>query len=109
MFLEGTDGVLLGAMENHDFEMKRIVLQAGDGIFLYSDGVTEAMDENDSLYSDKRLCDLISQMGDRPSAQVVDAVMQSVLAFAGSAPQADDITMMMVRFRGDAGKPEGLN
>ena len=98
-FLEGTDGVLLGAMENLDYEMKRIVLQPGDGLFLYSDGVTEAMDENERLYSEERLCKVLANTDDQPSKRLIERVMQSVLNFAGSAPQTDDITMMMIRFR----------
>ena len=43
IFLEGTDGILLGAMEDIDYSMKRMMLVPGDGLLLYSDGVTEAM------------------------------------------------------------------
>lgn len=98
IFLEGTDGVLLGAMEDMDYAMKRVTLAEGEGLFLYSDGVTEAMDEEDRLYSDERLLEVLKDMGELSSAKVVAGVVESVLAFAGKAPQADDITVMMVRF-----------
>jgi phosphoserine phosphatase RsbU/P len=97
-FLEGTDGILLGAMEDMDYAMKRIVLDAEEGLFLYSDGVTEAMDEQESLYSEERLLEVLKAMGGLSSAEVVDRVTRNVLSFAGTAPQADDITVMMVRF-----------
>ncbi len=100
VYMEGTGGVLLGAMDDLDYEMKRLTLAPGEGIFIYSDGVTEAMDVDENLYSDERLIDVLS--GERPpsSTGIVDRVMESVLAFAGDAPQADDITMMAVRFLG---------
>jgi phosphoserine phosphatase RsbU/P len=97
-FLEGTEGILLGAMEDIDYAMKHIVLAAGEGLFLYSDGVTEAMDEQERLFSDERLIEVLAAMGGLSSAEVVAGVTQSVLSFAGKAPQADDITAMMVRF-----------
>jgi phosphoserine phosphatase RsbU/P len=96
-FLEGTDGLLLGAMEDIDYTMKRIILTAGEGLFLYSDGVTEAMDEKESLYSEERLIDCLNAMGGLSSEEVVNGVIKSVLSFAGAAAQADDITAMMVR------------
>jgi phosphoserine phosphatase RsbU/P len=97
-FLEGTEGILLGAMEDIDYTMKRITLVDGEGLFLYSDGVTEAIDEQEQLFSDERLIEVLKAMGGLSSAEVVAGVTQSVLSFAGTAPQADDITVMMVRF-----------
>ena len=85
-------------MEDIDYAMKRIILDTGEGLFLYSDGVTEAMDEQERLYSDGRLLEVLKAMGQMSSAEVVESVTQDVLSFAGTAPQADDITVMMIRF-----------
>ncbi|MBU1055709.1 MAG: SpoIIE family protein phosphatase [Proteobacteria bacterium] len=101
VFLEGTDGVLLGAMDGIEYEMKKIRLDAGEGLFIYSDGITEAMDEKENLYSEERLLELFKSMEPLPSSQVVDVVISSVLSFAGQAPQTDDITVMMLRFWGN--------
>lgn len=101
-FLEGTEGVLLGAVEDMDYHMKRTFLEAGDGVLLYSDGVTEAMNESEALYSDERLLALVQDLRQSTAADLVEGVMRSVLDFAGTAPQADDITMMMVRYQGGA-------
>lgn len=99
-FLAGTDGILLGAMEEYTFSMKHLVLAPGESLFLYSDGVTEAMDEQENLYSDERLLDFLDDLGNRAPRETVEAVMGSVLSFAGKAPQADDITLMMIRYSG---------
>lgn len=99
-FLPGTDGTLLGAMDDVAFAMKRLVLAPGESLLLYSDGVTEAMNEGEELYSEERLLQVLTEIGQRSPEETVKAVMASVLSFAGSAPQADDITLMMVRFRG---------
>lgn len=99
-FLPGTGGILLGAMEDASFAMKRIVLAPGESLLLYSDGVTEAMNERDELYSEERLLEFLGEIGSKSPEKTVEAVMENVLTFAGKAPQADDITMMMVRFSG---------
>lgn len=99
-FLPGTDGMLLGAMEDATFTMKRMVLAPGESLLLYSDGVTEAMDEQEELYSDERFLEFLEGLENRSPKETVGAVMESVLAFAGNAPQADDITLMMIRYSG---------
>ena len=99
-FLPGTDGILLGAMEDATFSMKRMVLAPGESLLLYSDGVTEAMDEREELYSEERFLEFLEEFGNRSPEETVGAVMENVVAFAGKAPQADDITVMMVRYSG---------
>ena len=99
-FLEETGGILLGAMEDFTFAMKQVQLAPGEGILIYSDGVTEAMDEREELYSDERLLELLGGMGACHPIETVKAVMADVLSFTGTAPQSDDITLMMVRYNG---------
>lgn len=99
-FLDGTDGILLGAMEDYDYGMAQLQLGPGDGLLLYSDGVTEAMDEEERLFSEERLLEVLAGLPGRSPRETVETVMRQVMAFAGTAPQADDITLMMVRYRG---------
>ena len=100
VFLDGTDGILLGAMEDYDYGMAQLQLGRGDGLLLYSDGVTEAMDEKERLFSEERLLEILAGLPGRSPRETVETVMRQVMAFAGTAPQADDITLMMVRYRG---------
>lgn len=99
-FLPGTDGILLGAMEDITFTMKRIVLAPGESLLLYSDGVPEAMNEREELYSEERFLEFLEGQGDRNPRETIGAVMESVTNFTGQAPQTDDITLMMIRFSG---------
>ncbi|BBO91334.1 SpoIIE family protein phosphatase [Desulfosarcina ovata] len=99
IFLEGTDGVLLGTLPDLEYAERRIVLAPGDGLFIYTDGITEAMDASGELYAEERLLGQLSGKDRLSPGQIIESVMQDVNAFAGSAPQADDITMMMVRLR----------
>ena len=58
------------------------------------------MNEGDELYSEERLLEVLDDLGRQTPEATVKAVMESVLVFAGKAPQADDITLMMVRYSG---------
>lgn len=72
-------------------------LGAGDTLVLFSDGVTEAQNAADEEFGDERLIACLRQRADAPAAAVIDHVLEAIDAFAGGAPQFDDITLMVVR------------
>lgn len=98
--LEMTQGMALGVMEDFLYQSKKIVLQKGDTIFLYTDGVTEATNEKEALFSEKRLEKEISVLKDKPIEEFAAGVMEKIRAFCQGVPQTDDITMMLLRFFG---------
>ncbi len=98
--VETTNGMALGVMEDFSYQSKKIVLQKGETIFLYTDGVTEAMNEREELFSEKRLENGIATLKDKPVQEVVAGIMEKVRAFSKGLPQTDDITMMILRFYG---------
>jgi phosphoserine phosphatase RsbU/P len=100
--VEQTGGIILGVEEEAVYQSKKLVLEKGEAIFVFTDGVTEAMNETDELFSEKRLEERLKEIGEKPVTQILSAVMASVEEFAQDAPQADDITMLALRF---CGKP----
>jgi len=81
------------------FPVHTLRLAPGDTLFLYTDGVTEAADANRNQFEDDRLHEhLRSANGAAPDA-LIRHVLEAVTAFAGDAPQADDITMLAVRYQ----------
>ena len=72
-------------------------LAPGDLLVLYTDGVTEAINEREEMYGTDRLVAVVKRERSRPARDIVDAVIADVLAFAGSAMQYDDITLMVIR------------
>lgn len=103
--LAGTGDMVLAALENIPYREKTATLASGDGVFLYSDGVTEAMDIANSLYSDERLAAFLGSTNGAPPEQLIRRVIESVKQYSGDAPQSDDITALAVRYLGAVTRP----
>ncbi|BAE52324.1 SpoIIE family protein phosphatase [Paramagnetospirillum magneticum] len=96
--IRDVSGVALGVMEDLDYETGHFQLAPGEVVHLYTDGVTEAQDSVDALYDEPRLIAELGRTADTAPEAVIAAVLRSVEAFVGSAPQFDDITMLTLRF-----------
>jgi sigma-B regulation protein RsbU (phosphoserine phosphatase) len=97
-----TGGLVLGLFEHAAFDEETVILQPGDFIVAFSDGVTEAFDAAGEEYTDARLLESIERhRHDAPQA-LLDGLLADVKAFAGEATQNDDLTLVMVRFDGPA-------
>ena len=99
-FMETTNGMALGVMEDFIYTSKRIVLEKGETIFMYTDGVTEAMNEREELFSEERLENELNVLKDKSTQEMAAGVMERIKIFSEGVPQFDDITMMMLRFYG---------
>ena len=80
--------------------MLETLLEPGDCLLLYTDGVTEAMDPAGHLYGDERLRQLMTHCTELAAEPVVDQIMRDVRHYAGEAEQSDDITVLVVRYCG---------
>ncbi len=93
-------GPVVGIMDEMEFSEEQIVLEPGDCLISFTDGVTEAMNTNDELYSRERLISCLEGSQGVTARSVTAKVLDSVSAFATGAPQADDITVLAVKFNG---------
>lgn len=96
----GTSGLVLGGMKNTTYQAKRITLQAGDGIFLYTDGVTEAIDDHDEQFTESRLEESLQRSAGASLPHIVRNTIAAVQKFSNGAPQADDITLLALKYLG---------
>jgi serine phosphatase RsbU (regulator of sigma subunit) len=98
--LDTDGGPPLGTLDDFAFPVDEAQLEPGDILLLYTDGVTEAKDEAGAFYTSARLDRLVT--GNEPiSARIsVEAVREDVRRFVGAADQADDITLLAVRWLG---------
>lgn len=90
-------GLAVGLMPGRTYTETEWQLATGDLVALYSDGVTEANDPQENEYSIERLIELLRERRTMSAEEIVRATYESVDAFADTAPQYDDITMMVVR------------
>src|SRR5262249_31614763 len=72
-------------------------LYPGDLIALFSDGVTEAQDENENEFGEERLADFLRPIAHEPAVVLVNKVFEEIDRFAGTAPQYDDITIFIIK------------
>ncbi|MCK9516903.1 MAG: SpoIIE family protein phosphatase [Ottowia sp.] len=103
--LPRTGGMAVAVLEDAPYASARLKLEPGMMLFLYTDGVTEAMDATRQEYGDARLLDVLGGFAapGRTSPQALtQAVVASVHAFEDGAPQADDITCLALRWEGSA-------
>ena len=92
---------VLGMMEGLPFEAKSICLGKGDRLFLYTDGVTEAMDEKGQMFTKERLEKKLHLLSAKAKpGEVIENVLLEVKRHAGEAEQSDDITMLALKYIG---------
>jgi|GEM_PF-568136 serine phosphatase RsbU (regulator of sigma subunit)/anti-sigma regulatory factor (Ser/Thr protein kinase)/ligand-binding sensor domain-containing protein len=99
--VQKTRGMGLAIMDEMEFETSKFTLYNGDMLYLYTDGVTEAMNKNDELYSDERLTEFLTTMDHSVSVEEqMKNVFADVKRHADGAAQSDDITMLLLRYDG---------
>jgi sigma-B regulation protein RsbU (phosphoserine phosphatase) len=92
-----TEGLILGVKKDVTFEEKNLQLKEGDVVFFYTDGVTESRNDAGELFGVERLCDKIVAQLKRDPQQIIDAVMEEIRIFAGSASLQDDISIIVLK------------
>ncbi|MDR1134282.1 MAG: CHASE2 domain-containing protein [Synergistaceae bacterium] len=98
-WLDSERNFVLGAFEGMDFPSQSVSFGEGDALVLYTDGVTESMNESGELFGDGRLIDLAERIfeTDRPAREIVAAIDSEVASFAGNARQSDDVTVLVLK------------
>ena len=100
--LYSTGSFPIGLVEVASFTSVRIQLQPGDTLLLYTDGVTEAENRERHLFEDERLKEALRQLQDLPLKEIQDGILGAVEKFTEGANQSDDVTLLLVRYRGPA-------
>jgi sigma-B regulation protein RsbU (phosphoserine phosphatase) len=89
----------VGMTEHTQYQERTVALHGGDVLILLTDGLTEAMNLSKELYSGERLAEFVSRLavGNLSAEQIVEAINNDIRAFVGTAPQHDDMTMVVVK------------
>lgn len=97
--VENTEGIALGVIEGDSlYGIRRIRLEPGEGLLLYSDGVTEAVNKEGNLFTDKRLRDLLAGEGFDNPRDTVGKILRDVEEYSRGARLADDVTVLALRY-----------
>lgn len=94
-------GLVLGAMDEAVYANRDIRLNPGDRLLLYTDGVTEAMDAGQRLFSEERLLKEAARLTESTPREMVAHIMAAVAEHAAGAVQSDDITVLALLYKGN--------
>jgi sigma-B regulation protein RsbU (phosphoserine phosphatase) len=96
-FLNIEPCVVLAWMENAEYIEEEIILEKGDTLYLYTDGVTEAMNPQIELFGEQRLIDVLNKNKDASVRKLLGAVKNELELFRNKTEQTDDITMLALK------------
>ena len=110
-YLKLNSNVPLGIFEDAEYEIYDTVLTPGDIIYVYTDGVTESTNINNEMYGEQKLYDCLNNIKETEAIKIAEKVKESVREFSESAPQSDDITMLIFKYYGgvNLGANSGVN
>ncbi len=100
--IKSPHSMVVGIMEDMEYEETSWKLGPGDRIFIYSDGVTEAENSLGEQFGNDKLVDILNEVSDRSQKEVLEHVGKAVSEFAAGADQSDDITMLGFTYYGTA-------
>ena len=107
--LPKVQGVALGVVQNFEYGSHDVILEPGDTVVLYTDGVTEAENAAAEQFEMERLCGLFANASPNSAEDTVTEVFRAVEEFAGDAPQFDDITCLVLHRRAAAADERRLS
>ncbi len=99
---------VLAGMEGVRYRKHEMVLEPGEAIFLYTDGITEAQDLKQELYGEARLLECLNHVKDADAEMICKKVKADVDSFVGEAEQFDDMTMLCLKYHGKQSEQEAI-
>jgi len=100
--IEGLEATSMpvGLVPDTSFALDKRQLEPGDRIVLYTDGITEAQNDSSEFFGRKRLREAVERAGGSPCSEMHGKIMEAILDFTAGAEQADDLTLVVVEYRG---------
>ena len=95
--LPRTKNLIMGAFDGVSYKEETLQLDHGDALVMFTDGVTEAMNQNREEFGTQRLSNTLSHLAGKSSQQIVEGVKTSLTEFVNGAEQHDDITMLVLK------------
>jgi len=99
-YMKVDQNIALGIFDGFEFKLNHSKIKPGDKILLYTDGITEAFNPDEELFSEERLLDIMRKSKTTSSKQLVVDIQSEIKNFTKDAEQSDDITILAVTFNG---------
>ncbi|MFP3040557.1 SpoIIE family protein phosphatase [Treponema primitia] len=99
-WLKVKPGLVLAGMPDIAYNQAETVLKAGDVLYLYTDGVTEAFNTKQEFFTDSRLIEAANKYKDYSLKEFAVSIKDEIDQFAQNTEQADDITMLVLQYKG---------
>ncbi|MGM0507822.1 MAG: GAF domain-containing SpoIIE family protein phosphatase [Fusobacteriota bacterium] len=90
-------GTAIGFVKNYNNKFDKQKLKSGDILVYYTDGITEARNNNGDLFGQKRLEKIIYENKDKSSSEIKDEVIKEVYDYVNGGPQSDDMTLIIIK------------
>ncbi|MBQ9245035.1 SpoIIE family protein phosphatase [bacterium] len=100
-YLKIGQNIAMGVQPNADYKIYETKLNAGDRIFLYTDGITEAINADEEMYGEERLLNYLNELKNKDITTITKNVKANVDDFSSDAEQSDDITMLLFEYNGN--------
>ncbi|TFH02732.1 MAG: GAF domain-containing protein [Calditrichales bacterium] len=92
-----TAGIPLGWLEEFDYKEERVDINPGDVLVAFSDGISEAMNSREEEFEEERILEVIKTNMHNGPRDITDSLIKVVTSFTGSAPQSDDMTVVVIK------------
>jgi sigma-B regulation protein RsbU (phosphoserine phosphatase) len=90
-------GLVLGVVDGYPYEEESIVVQPGELVILYTDGITEAFNERNEQFEEERLVKVVQENLHLDASEISEQIVNRVIAFSEGAPQSDDLTLVVMK------------
>lgn len=98
-WLKSKPGFILGGLENTQYHQEEIHLEPGSRVYLYTDGVTEAIDAGEELFGEGRLLEAVNRDQNPGLEEMCSRILEGIDSFVKDQEQFDDITMLVMEYK----------
>jgi sigma-B regulation protein RsbU (phosphoserine phosphatase) len=95
--LPNSRDMMVGAFDGVKYHEETLQLEKGDALVMFTDGVTEAMNESKEEFGTARLAETLEDVAMHNCQQIIDTVKADIATFVGEAEQSDDITLLAIK------------
>ena len=104
-YLKTDTNVPLGALDDFEYHITETILNKGDMLFLYTDGLTEALNQKGDFYGEERLLNCLNNLKTSEPKRMLEDINKNVEDFVQNTAQSDDLTMLAFKYNGTQEKP----